>query len=177
MKAVPWLLMALTVVLALLWVRSRPAPDPLVLPTTAAVRDSARQDSIRVDTVIKPVIKYLRAAPVDTLAAILRDRARRPVIVHSDTVVPPVTTDTAQDSGCLGRDVLASTAARQLADSVRIQEDRWQTKIERTRGDSIAVHLAACLDDKSGVTAWGRGFLAGSAAGTVVGLGVCAIIQ
>lgn len=164
MKAVPWLMLALV---CLVWYMREHTAQPAVTVTTAAVRDSARRDSIRVDTVIKPRIVYLRAAPVDTLAAILRDRARRPVIVHNDTVVPPAT-DTAQDSGCLGRDVLASTAARQLADSVRIQEEQWQTKIERTRGDSIAVRLAACLDDRSGVTAWGRGFLAGTAAGTVI---------
>ena len=159
------------------YLHPRTIEAPVSVVTTASVRDSARADSIRIDTVVKTTIRWLRSAPVDTMAAILRDRARRPVLLGQDTVLRPEAPDSTSDSACLPQEVLAATAARQLADSTNLVAKEWQVRIERTRGDSLAARLGACLDDRSGATAYGRGFLHGAAAGSAVGFGVCAILK
>ena len=108
------------------------------------------------------------------MAAILRDRARRPVLLGQDTVLRPEPPDSASDSACLPQEVLAATAARQLADSANLAAKDWEVRIERTRGDSLAAHLGACLASQSSATsAYGRGFLHGAAAGA----GICIIAK
>ena len=173
MNRVGWVAaLILTVLVAWGFLHPRTIEVPVSVVTTVVVRDSARADSIRIDTVVKPVIKWLRSAPVDTMAAILRDRARRPVLLGQDTVLRPEAPDSTSDSACLPQEVLAATVARQLADSANFVMAEWQVRIERTRGDSLAARLGACLSDKSGATAYGRGFLHGAAAGA----GVCVAI-
>ena len=182
MKTLPWLLLALLAVLWLLARRTTQVPQPTV--TTVHIRDSARTDSILIRTQVDTVIRWLKRAPVDTLAAILRDRARRPVLLAQDTVLPglagPADTaaDTAQDTACLSGDVLAATAARQTADSAQRVLDQWQIRILETRADSLAQGWARCQEDHQGVVrAWGRGFLAGSVAGGAAGLAACLVLK
>lgn len=175
MKALPWILVSILVAVVM-WGYSHPRTVAVPSLTTVATRDSARADSIRIDTVVVPRIKWLRSAPVDTMAAILRDRATRPVLVGTDTVFQAEPPDSTSDSACLPQEVLAATAARQLADSANLVTKDWQIKIERTRGDSIAERLDVCLDEKSKVfTAYGRGFLHGAATGASICIAAKAI--
>lgn len=175
MKALPWILVSILVAVVM-WGYSHPRTIEIPSVTTVAVRDSARADSIRIDTVVVPRIKWLRSAPVDTMAAILRDRATRPVLLGMDTVFRPEPPDSTSDSACLPQEVLAATAARQLADSANLVMKDWQIKIERTRGDSIAERLDVCLDEKSKVfAAYGRGFLHGAATGASICIAAKAI--
>ena len=172
MKALPWILVSILTAVVMWGYYHRQEPTGTV--TTTAVRDSARADSIRIDTVVVPKIKWLRSAPVDTMAAILRDRACRPVLLGQDTVFRPEAPDSTSDSACLPQEVLAATAARQLADSANLVAKDWQIKIERTRGDSIANRLDACLNSRSStIAAYGRGFLHGS----IAGAGACLAID
>jgi len=165
-KAFPWVLVSILVAVVM-WGYSHPRTVALPTITTVSVRDSARADSIQIDTVVVPKIKWLRSAPVDTMAAILRDRASRPVLLGTDTVFRPEPSDSTSDSACLPQEVLAATAARQLADSANLVMKDWQIKIERTRGDSAFERLDVCLEEKS--RAYGKGFLHGSATGA----GIC----
>ena len=179
MKAFPWLLAAiLAALVAWGYLHPRTVEIPAATPSTVAVRDSARADSVRIDTVLKPVIKWLRSAPVDTMAAILRDRAMRPVLLGQDTVLRPEAPDSTSDSGCLPREVLAATAARQLADSANLVAKDWDVKIERTRADSAAAALGTCLADRSSAaSAYWRGFRHGAALGSTAGFVACVVLQ
>lgn len=179
MKAFPWLLAAiLAAVVAWGYLHPRTVEIPGPTPSTASMRDSARADSVRIDTVLKPVIKWLRSAPVDTMVAILRDRARRLVLLGQDTVLRPEAPDSTSDSGCLPREVLAATAARQLADSANLVAKDWEVKIERTRADSAVAALGACLTERSSaVTAYGRGFRHGAAVGGAAGFVACVVAR
>lgn len=177
MKAFPWLLAAiLAALVAWGYLHPRTVEIPGPTPTTVAVRDSARASAdshrVRIDT----VVRWLRSAKADTMAAILRDRARRPAILGTDTVwlFAP---DTTGDSGCLSREELAGLEAHHAVDSALVDSLRWDARIKAVRGDSLANRLGACLDDRSGATAWGRGFLAGTAAGALVGLGACVVLK
>ena len=170
MKALPWLLAAILAALVTWgYLHPRTVEIPGPTPSTAAVRDSARASTdshrVRIDT----VVRWLRRAPADTMAAILRDRARRPAILGRDTVWIPAP-DTSTDSATLSRGELAGLEAHHAVDSALVDSLRWDARIQTVRGDSLAHRLGACLDDRSGATAWGRGFLAGVATGVVVGV-------
>ena len=174
MKAFPWLL---TLVLAALvaWGYLNPltieVPGPT--PSTAAVRDSARASADSQRAHVDTVVRWLRSAKADTMAAILRDRARRPAILGRDTVwlFAP---DTSTDSATLSRGELAGLEAHHAVDSALVDSLRWDAAIQTVRADSIANRLGACLADRSStVTAYGRGFLHGAAAGA----GVCIAVN
>lgn len=170
MKAFPWLLVAiLTAVVMWGYSHPRTVTIPGPTPSTASVRDSAAASAdshrVRIDT----VVRWLKRAPADTLAAIMRDRARRPAVLGRDTVwlfAPDATTD----SATLSRGELAGLEAHHAVDSALIDSLRWDARIQTVRGDSLANRLGVCLADRSSVvTAYGRGFLHGAA----VGAGVC----
>ena len=177
MKAFPWLLcLVLAVLVAWNYLNPRTVQIPGPTPSTVAVRDSARAsaDSQRVH--VDTVVRWLRRAPADTMAAILRDRARRPAILGTDTVwlFAP---DTSTDSATLSRGELAGLEAHHAVDSALVDSLRWDARIQAVRGDSLANRLSACLTDRSGTTAWGRGFLTGVATGVVVGTVTMGVIQ
>ena len=175
MKALPWILTAiLAALVAWGYLHPRTIEVPVPVVTTVGVRDSARVSAESAKVVVVEKVKWLRSAPVDTMAAILRDRARRPVLLGQDTVLRPEPPDSASDSACLPQDVLAATAARQLADSANLVAKEWEIKIEQARGDSLAARLGVCLASQSSATsAYGRGFLHGAAAGA----GICIIAK
>lgn len=174
MKALPWLLVAILTAVVM-WGYSHPrtvtVPGPAV--ATASVRDSASASADSQRTHVDTVVRWLKSAPADTLAAILRDRARRPAILGRDTVwlFAP---DTTTDSAALSRGELAGLEAHHAVDSALVDSLRWDAAIQTVRADSIANRLGACLEDRSSVvTAYWRGFLHGS----IAGAGVCLAID
>lgn len=171
-------ILALVVILLVLDRRKRVWIESTPLPTTAAVRDSAQADSIRIDTVLIPRIRWLRQAPVDTLALILRDRARRPVVLAGDTLLPAQGMDTIApadgiaDTACLSQEVLASTVARQLADSGQHVLDQGRIRVQDAVIDSLDTHLDQCLDAQPRF-----GFRTGFGAGYIAGIATCVLIK
>jgi hypothetical protein len=168
-KALPWLLVAILIAVVM-WDYSHPRtvtiPGPT--PSTASVRDSARASAdshrVRVDS----LVVELRTAKAATIAAVLRERARRPAILGTDTVwlFAP---DTTTDSAILSRGELAGLEAHHAVDSALVDSLRWDAAIQTVRADSLANRLGVCLADRSSVvTAYGRGFLHGAAAGATI---------
>lgn len=174
MKALPWLLVAILTAVVM-WGYSHPRAVTISGPavSTASVRDSAAASADSQRTHVDTVVRWLKHAPADTLAAILRDRARRPAILGRDTVwlFAP---DTTTDSATLSRGELAGLEAHHAVDSALVDSLQWEARIQTVRGDSLAGRLGACLADRSSVvTAYGRGFLHGS----IAGAGVCLAID
>lgn len=170
MKAFPWILAALLAAVVMRgYSHPRTIQIPGPTPSTASVRDSARAsaDSQRVH--IDTVVRWVRVAKADTLAAILRDRARRPAILGRDTIwlFAP---DTSTDSATLSRGELAGLEVHHAVDSALVDSIRWDARIQTTRADSLASRLGTCLTDRSSYV---RGLLQGAA----VGAGVCILAK
>ena len=173
MKAFHWILTAiLAALVAWGYLHHREAQVPGPTPTTAAIRDSARASAdsqrVRIDT----VVRWVRSARADTMAAILRDRARRPAVLGRDTVWIPAP-DTTGDSGCLSREELAGLEVHHAVDSATADSLRWEAKIQAVRGDSLAAHLGACLQEKRPSVSFPISFGLGYAAG----IATCVVLQ
>lgn len=162
MKAFPWILVAiLTAVVA--WNYTHPTP-PIVIPSTVQVRDSANNSADSQRAHIDTLVRWVRVASADTLAAIMRDRARRPAVLGRDTVYLPAPVDTTTDSACFSQAELASLEAQHAVDSATIDSLRWDSKIWKARGDSLEARLGPALATKfwkSTPIAFGLGYAAG----------------
>lgn len=137
-------------------------------PSTAAVRDSvAVADSVRAERFDSFAVQVVHA-PADTLAIILRDRARRPplrVVRITDTIRDTVTTteDVGSSQSCevtischeARSLVLRDSALVMLSDSLR-----GSLAIRDAVIDSLQ---SACAPRRSPVAAFGLGFVAGVA--------------
>lgn len=178
MKAFPWILAAiLAALVAWGYVHPRTVEIPGPTPSTAAVRDSARASAGSQRAHVDTVVRWLRSAKADTMAAILRDRARRPAVLGRDTV-RLFAPDSSTDSATLSRGELAGLEAHHAVDSALVDSLQWEARIQTVRGDSLANRLGVCLADRSSVvTAYGRGFLHGAAAGAGACIAVNAFIN
>lgn len=141
-------------------------------PTTAAVRDSvAVADSVRAERFDSFAVQVVHA-PADTLAIILRDRARRPpvrVVRITDTIRDTVTTteDVGSSQSCevalscheARSLVLRDSALVMLSDSLR-----GSLAVQDAVIDSLQ---AACTPRPSPRAAFGLGFVAGVAVCTL----------
>ncbi len=138
-------------------------------PATAAVRDSvAVADSVRAER-FDSFATVVVHAPADTLAIILRDRARRPpvrVVRIRDTIRDTVTTteDVGSSQSCevaischeARSLVIRDSALVMLSDSLR-----GSLAVQDAVIDSLQ---AACAPRRSPRVAFGLGFVAGVAA-------------
>lgn len=164
MKTLPWIL---TVILTavVVWSYFQPEPVPAVIPSTVFVRDSANASADSQRAHIDTVVRWVRAAKVDTMAAILRDRASHPAVLGHDTVWVPAP-DTTGDSACLSRETLAGLEVHHAVDSATIDSLGWDARIQSVRGDSLEARLGACLKEKRPLftpIAFGLGYAAGIA--------------
>lgn len=141
-------------------------------PSTAAVRDSvALADSVRAERFDSFAVQVVHA-PADTLAIILRDRARRPplrVVRIRDTIRDTVTTAEDGGSSQLCEVALSCHEARSLVlrDSALVMLSdslRGSLAVQDAVIDSLE---AVCTPRRSPVAVFGMGFVAGAA--------VCAI--
>lgn len=170
----PWQVLLLALGVLLVWI-GYTRPPVVTTTTTAAVRDSAHTSAVRESVVVVQKIQWLRSAQADTLARLLRERARRPLILGSDTLAPAEGMDTVNsadgmpDSACISRDDLAGAAAHAAVDSAQRIADAWELRIQSTTIDSLTQHLDQCLDAQPRF-----GFRSGFAAGLTVGLLTCA---
>lgn len=141
-------------------------------PSTAAVRDSvALADSVRAERFDSFAVQVVHA-PADTLAIILRDRARRPplrVVRITDTIRDTVTTAEDVGSSQLCEVALSCHEARSL-----VLRDSALVMLSDSLRGSLAVQDAvidslesACAPKRSTAATFGLGFVAGVA--------VCAI--
>lgn len=146
------------------WFTFQRSPDPLIDTRPQVVRDSVEViravERLRVDT----LVRWLPRASADTMAAILRDRARRPVVMLGDTV--RLESDSVEtDSVCLSAGDARGTILHKVADSVRIDSLHQEIAIMRSERDSMAT---GCLP-RTPWSAAGLGFAAG--------LAVCAVLR
>lgn len=141
-------------------------------PSTAPVRDSvALADSVRAEQFDSFTVQVVHA-PADTLAIILRDRARRPpirVVRITDTIRDTVTTAEDVGSSQLCEVAISCHEARSL-----VLRDSALVMLSDSLRGSLAVQDAvidslqsACAPSRSPAISFGLGFAAG--------LGVCAI--
>ena len=137
-------------------------------PSTAAVRDSvALVDSVRAERFDSFAVQVVHA-PADTLAIILRDRARRPpvrVVKIRDTIRDTVTTAEDVGSSQLCEVAISCHEARSL-----VLRDSALVMLSDSLRGSLAVQDAvidslqsACVPRRSPVAAFGLGFAAGVA--------------
>lgn len=160
--------LAACLAIGLLWavavfVRVDPRP-----PSTAAVRDSvALADSVRAERFDSFTVQVVHA-PADTLAIILRDRARRPpvrVVRVTDTIRDTVTTAEDVGSSQLCEVAISCHEARSL-----VLRDSALVMLSDSLRGSLAVQdavidslQAACAPRRSPAAAFGLGFVAGVA--------------
>lgn len=137
-------------------------------PSAAAVRDSvALADSVRAER-FDSFATVVAHAPADTLAIILRDRARRPpvrVVRIRDTIRDTVTTAEDVGSSQLCEVAISCHEARSL-----VLRDSALVMLSDSLRGSLAVQDAvidslqsACAPRRSPVAAFGLGFVAGVA--------------
>ena len=144
-------------------------------PSTAAVRDSvALADSVRAERFDSFAVQVVHA-PADTLAAILRDRARRPpvrLVRIRDTIRDTVTTAEDVGSSQLCEVAISCHEARSLVlrDSALVMLSdslRGSIAVQDAVIDSLEAACTPKLPLRSMAASFGLGFAAG--------LGVCAI--
>lgn len=144
-------------------------------PSIAAVRDSvALADSVRAEQFDSFAVQVLHA-PADTLAIILRDRARRPpvrVVRVTDTIRDTVTTAEDVGSSHLCEVAISCHEARSLVlrDSALVMLSdslRGSLAVQDAVIDSLEIACAPRPQLRSMAASFGLGFAAG--------LGVCAI--
>ena len=137
-------------------------------PTAAAARDSvAVADSVRAERFDSFAVQVVHA-PADTLAIILRDRARRPpvrIVEIRDTIRDTVTTAEDGGSSQLCEVALSCHEARSL-----VLRDSALVMLSDSLRGSLAVQdavidslQAACAPRRSPAAAFGLGFVAGVA--------------
>ena len=137
-------------------------------PSTKSVRDSvALVDSVRAERFDSFAVQVVHA-PADTLAIILRDRARRPpvrVVKIRDTIRDTVTTAEDVGSSQLCEVAISCHEARSL-----VLRDSALVMLSDSLRGSLAVQDAvidslqsACVQRRSPVAAFGLGFAAGVA--------------
>ena len=160
-----WFALALAAIIAVVaWTIAHPVPKPIHHPYI--VRDSVASvrsmETVRVDT----IIRWLPRAPVDTMSAIMRDRARRPVVVLGDTVwMDSTETDTVHDSVCLSSNDARRTILHDVADSIRGDSLRQELRITRSVLDSVENDCIPSSPWRSAGIGFGVGFGIGYGAG------------
>lgn len=164
MKALPWILVAILVAVVV-WNYTHPLP-PTIIPTTVVVRDSANKSNQAERERIDSLVVELKKAKTATIAAILKERAKKPAILGADTIYIPAPIDSAQPlppDSCFTHDQLASLETQFQACMATNDSLRWDVKIWKARGDSVAARLEVCLDKpwKSAPVTFGLGYAAG----------------
>ena len=168
MRALPWLLLALVVLLVALDRHRIPAAS------VQTVRDSVRLERATANVRHDTVIRWLARAPADTLGPILRALARRPPLVIRDTAWLPLadSSSMAMDTGSIEPcEVLVSC---QEARRLIARDTSWSLVQDSLRGD-LAVCEAALDSASRARHQWG--FRAGAVAGFGAGVAVCAVTR